>query len=121
MKTKEMLVWNGREILSYSDVLPAPSKAEATMFDHGLVESLRGFAQDITAARTFSVLIGLYLASQVLLFLYRLTFHPLARFPGPKLAAASYLYEQYFDVSKKGKFIWQIIELHKQYGKWTSK
>lgn len=46
-----------------------------------------------------------------------MNFHPLAKFPGPKLAAATRLYEAYYDVLQGGKYIFQIGELHKQYGK----
>jgi hypothetical protein len=47
---------------------------------------------------------------------YRLCFHPLAKFPGPPLAAASLWYEFYYDVVKQGQLIWQIEEMHREYG-----
>lgn len=50
------------------------------------------------------------------LTIYRLFFHPLASIPGPRLAAASYWYEYYYDVVKEGKYMWKLIELHKEYG-----
>ena len=50
------------------------------------------------------------------LYLYRLLFHPLAKFPGPKLAAISNWYEFYWDVLQHGKFTEHIQDLHKQYG-----
>ncbi|KAI6086929.1 cytochrome P450 [Hypoxylon rubiginosum] len=52
----------------------------------------------------------------VTLALYRLYFHPLARFPGPKLAAMTRLYEGYYDLYQSGQYTFKIAELHKQYG-----
>ena len=60
---------------------------------------------------------GALFVYRLLLTVYRLVFHPLAEFPGPKLAAATRLYEAYYDVLQGGKYIFQIGELHKQYGK----
>jgi hypothetical protein len=53
----------------------------------------------------------------IALAVYRLTLHPLARFPGPKLAAISRYYEAYFDVVQNGQYTFKIKQLHKQYGK----
>ncbi|KAI9157893.1 benzoate 4-monooxygenase cytochrome P450 [Paramyrothecium foliicola] len=47
---------------------------------------------------------------------YRLKLSPLAKFPGPKLAAATRLYETYFQLVKGGTFTWQIDDLHRRYG-----
>ncbi|KAI1827638.1 cytochrome P450 [Xylaria intraflava] len=47
---------------------------------------------------------------------YRLFLHPLARFPGPKLAAVSRWYEGYYDVVLDGQYTFKIAELHKKYG-----
>lgn len=49
--------------------------------------------------------------------LYRLYWHPLRRFPGPKLAAATRIYEFYYNVIYTGRYIWKIEALHRQYGK----
>ena len=51
------------------------------------------------------------------LVIYRLYFSPLSKFPGPKLAAATYLYEGYYDVVKRGKYTFKIRDLHAEYGK----
>ncbi|KAL1956602.1 hypothetical protein VTO42DRAFT_6949 [Malbranchea cinnamomea] len=37
-------------------------------------------------------------------------------FPGPKLAAATFWYEFYYDAILKGKYAFKIRELHKKYG-----
>ena len=50
------------------------------------------------------------------LYLYRVFFDPLSKFPGPKLAAASLWYEFYYDVVKKGRYTWEIAKMHDRYG-----
>ena len=49
--------------------------------------------------------------------IYRLAFHPLRGIPGPKIAAATSLYEFYYDAIKGGMYIWEIQRMHKHYGK----
>lgn len=50
------------------------------------------------------------------LIFYRLCLHPLAKFPGPKLAAVTRYYEGYYDVILNGQYTFKIAELHQQYG-----
>lgn len=52
----------------------------------------------------------------VSLAVYRLVFSPIAKFPGPRLAALSNWYEFYWDVIKQGQFTFHIQQLHKKYG-----
>lgn len=47
---------------------------------------------------------------------YRLYLSPLAKFPGPKLAALTSWYEFYYDYFERGRFTWKIKELHALYG-----
>ncbi|KAE8359938.1 cytochrome P450 [Aspergillus caelatus] len=47
---------------------------------------------------------------------YRLFLHPLRKFPGPKLAAISHLYEFYYDVIKGGTYVEKINRMHCAYG-----
>jgi hypothetical protein len=46
--------------------------------------------------------------------IYRVYSSPLAKFPGPKLAALTLWYEFYYDVWLGGQYIWKIRELHEQ-------
>lgn len=62
-------------------------------------------------------LVASILLSWLTIAVYRLFFHPLAAFPGPKLAAITVLYEAYYDVWKGGKYIFKLNELHQKYGK----
>ncbi|KAK4209717.1 putative cytochrome P450 E-class, group I [Rhypophila decipiens] len=47
---------------------------------------------------------------------YRLYLHPLAKFPGPKLAAITRYYEAYYDIIKNGQYTFKIADMHKKYG-----
>ena len=48
--------------------------------------------------------------------IYRLYLSPIARFPGRKLAALTFWYEFYFDVIKRGSYVWEIQQIHETYG-----
>lgn len=52
----------------------------------------------------------------IFLAVYRLYLSPLAKFPGPTLAALTLWYEFYYDVIKRGRYTWKIAELHVRYG-----
>lgn len=50
------------------------------------------------------------------LAIYRLFLSPLAKFPGPKIAALTRKYESYYEVYRNYEYIWKIKELHEKYG-----
>ncbi len=62
-------------------------------------------------------LASIWLVYLMSLAFYRLYFSPLAKFPGPKLAALTLWYEFYYDVIKRGRYTWKIKELHGKYGR----
>ncbi|KKY30320.1 putative benzoate 4-monooxygenase cytochrome p450 [Diaporthe ampelina] len=47
---------------------------------------------------------------------YRLYLHPLSRLPGPKLAAATYLYGACYDVVQEAQFVFKLDALHDRHG-----
>ncbi|KAI0431248.1 cytochrome P450 [Xylaria sp. FL1042] len=67
----------------------------------------------INLAGAAALALGLYTLG---LTIWRLYFSPLARFPGPKIAAATLWYEFYWDVVKKGQWVWEIERMHREYG-----
>jgi hypothetical protein len=48
--------------------------------------------------------------------IYNLYFHPLSRFPGPRLAACSRLWLAYRELIKRESLGDLRVELHRQYG-----
>jgi hypothetical protein len=59
----------------------------------------------------------LWLGYRLSIALYNISsFHPLSQFPGPKIAAASYLYEAYYDWWRVGRYGRVIARMHKKYG-----
>lgn len=68
--------------------------------------------RDIALSVFASAIVTYYVS----LVLYRLFFHPLALFPGPKIAAISRWYEAYYDVALKGQYTRKIEDLHRSYG-----
>ncbi|CAG8278204.1 unnamed protein product [Penicillium salamii] len=61
-------------------------------------------------------LLGSVVAYNLVMVIYRLHFHPLNKFPGPRLAAATGLYEVYFSVWGTNGFKDEIEEMHQTYG-----
>ncbi|EEQ29552.1 cytochrome P450 [Microsporum canis CBS 113480] len=65
---------------------------------------------------SWRVLVGALVTYYGTLVFYRLFLHPLAHFPGPRLAAISRWYEAFYDVVLGGQYTSKIAELHKIYG-----
>lgn len=70
-----------------------------------------------------AIAIGIYWA---FLAFYRLYWSPLAKIPGPKLAALTQWTETYYEIlhGPGGQYMWQYLKWHEQYGRealWTLK
>ncbi|KAJ5592740.1 hypothetical protein N7537_009644 [Penicillium hordei] len=61
-------------------------------------------------------LLGSAVAYNIVMIIYRLYFHKLSRFPGPRLAAATGLYEIYFSAWGPGIFEYEIDNMHRKFG-----
>lgn len=75
-----------------------------------------GFYADLTPYKIIVTTLVLWFMWLVGTVVYRLYFHPLAKFPGRKLAALSSFYEFYFDWWKHGQYTAEIRKMHEQYG-----
>jgi len=81
------------------------------------VQNLKAWTLLITPA-SFILVLGVYLMS---ITVYRLWFSPIAKFPGPKIAAISGWYEAYYDIVKRGKYLYEIEKMHNIYGQHTDR
>ncbi|KAI0169618.1 cytochrome P450 [Hypoxylon sp. FL1284] len=68
------------------------------------------------AAAIVGTLLGSYAVYGLLLAVYRLYFHPLAGFPGPKICAATEWYEFYCYIIKEGQWGNEVRKMHEKYG-----
>ncbi|KAI2470918.1 cytochrome P450 [Annulohypoxylon bovei var. microspora] len=85
----------------------------ATVGDLRVISLVQNHSRSLIAT-TFA----LWLCYVLALAFYRLYLSPLAKFPGPKLAALTEWYEVYFDIFKDGggQFTFEIKRMHEKYG-----
>ncbi|KAL8823042.1 MAG: hypothetical protein Q9191_006234 [Dirinaria sp. TL-2023a] len=90
------------------------------MEDYSLFNKVQSFASESSVLAKYGMLataLGAALCIYGLsLVIYRLYFDPLAGFPGPRIAAATGWYEFYYDVIRRGSYVYLIQEMHKKYG-----
>jgi hypothetical protein len=83
-------------------------------------EPSSGLFHNLTATLTLSSvisLVGLWIAYRICIAIYNISpLHPLSHFPGPKIAAVSYLYEAYYDWWCVGRYGKVIARMHEKYG-----
>lgn len=63
-----------------------------------------------------ATILGMSFSTTILKVFERLVFHPLSRFPGPKLGAFTKNYEFYYDVICPGQYTFVLKALHDKYG-----
>lgn len=78
------------------------------MASSGLIESASG-----SPFLTCVIIILLHIC---LRSFYRLYLHPLSKFPGPKLAALTSFYAEYYDLPIHTSYVKKLPDLHKKYG-----
>ena len=76
----------------------------------------------LVSLKSAATLVGIWVIYRIFIALYNISpLHPLSRFPGPKIAAASYVYEAYYDWWRVGRYGKVIREMHEQYGTGSSR
>ncbi|KAF5538911.1 cytochrome P450 monooxygenase oxidoreductase [Fusarium phyllophilum] len=79
--------------------------------------AFQGTLTSLTARDWIAGFISAWLLFKVLQALYNVSpLHPLSKIPGPKLAAATYLPEFYYDVILVGRYTHAIKQMHEKYG-----
>ncbi|KAL8929202.1 MAG: hypothetical protein Q9208_001285 [Pyrenodesmia sp. 3 TL-2023] len=77
---------------------------------------MEGYLSKQVGLRAAVAVVGLSALYIVGLAIQRLFYSPIAKFPGPKLAAVTGWYELYYDVVHKGKYLFEIEKMHDKYG-----
>ncbi|GAO14689.1 uncharacterized protein UV8b_04626 [Ustilaginoidea virens] len=72
--------------------------------------------EKLSLARVLAWCFAAFVLHRIYRCVYNLYFHPLSKFPGPRLAAATSLYEFWFDVIRDGLYIWEVEKMHDKYG-----
>ena len=70
-------------------------------------------ATTLKSVESLSVVAAVWVLGFVI---WRLYFHPLSKFPGPRIAALTRWYEFYHDVLLDGNYVKYYPELHKKLG-----
>lgn len=71
----------------------------------------------ILSKENIFLLFGTWIIYRFCIALYNISpLHPLYKFPGPKLAAISFLYEAYYEWILVGRYGHEIARMHEIYG-----
>lgn len=78
--------------------------------------NMLGQSWNFTFSHALLTVVKCYFLLLFIKIFYRLKLHPLRKFPGPKIAAATRLYDFYWDIFLGGRYCQQIDLMHKTYG-----
>lgn len=79
-----------------------------------------GLAGTGLATTAMLVIIVASILNFIWLVIYRLYFSPLAKFPGPRLVAATSWVEFYHNYWRRGQYIYEVEKMHDKYGIYIS-
>lgn len=71
---------------------------------------------DIAMTWPVTTVASSYVLYVIVLCIYRLTLHPLAKFPGPVFPAVTFWCEFYHDFFCRGQYLFRINDMHAKYG-----
>lgn len=99
-----------------------PAQTPAAVVEMLPESSLHPFLTSVSKLSTthwFLGVIGLYVLSKIVIVLYRISpLHPLAKVPGPTIAAATWWFRTYWEVwPHAGEMTNELHRLHAKYGK----
>ncbi|TQS33008.1 hypothetical protein Golomagni_06663, partial [Golovinomyces magnicellulatus] len=112
-------IWDVKLGQGLADMIPNWSyKANSSMPEEiaGRISLVRMAWEFVTPRNITTFVLALVLARFISLAIYRLYLHPLAKFPGPKLAALTRLYEFYYQGILITDFPAEIQRMHEKYG-----
>lgn len=78
-----------------------------------------GGIDDLHALQTSRVLLSCLAMLVICKYIYRMFFDQLSHIPGPKIAAATHLYEAYYNIVKTG-YCKKLLRMHEEYGRFQS-
>ena len=86
------------------------------------LDALQKAVSKMSFLHAVGAIVALYFGYNLLVVLYRISpFHPLASFPGPKIAHATVWYRTYYELFKGGVMSAKLKELHDKYGSLSRK
>ncbi|KAI1975531.1 hypothetical protein LOZ55_004632 [Ophidiomyces ophidiicola] len=79
-------------------------------------ELLKSAALPSNAIALTVAFFSIYIAYWIAVAIYRLTLHPLSKFPGPFLCRISWIYQIYYEAILNGRMLERLPALHAKYG-----